>query len=175
MDKDEDITFVCVKCDPDMRTCQVRKMNTGIEQALITKCREVESLISYAKKPRCEPGDDIIVRDFALHGMTEGGVVLGHVKFTYYGQENFTFCTTAFTIDLNKAFDLHEPAASFAAISFPLEEDMLDEKPNQSGFAPYYKSYENGVALSGLVSFEGEINPTSATIHSFETALEWGS
>ncbi len=176
MDDCGNITFACVRYNSEDGTCEVRKMNSGIEQVLLAKCREAAVFSPQAKRLKTTfECHEIYINDFALHGMTEGGVVLGHVLFNHPDQEPFSKdCATAFALDLNVALKLYEPAASFAAISFPVSDDLLVTKPRFAGFSPYYKSFENGAALSGLVAFEGDVCAKHVTIHSFDTPLEWG-
>ncbi len=158
-------------------TLQVRKTSSGIKQVLLKKCQETEaSLLS--KKCHCAHEDALIdLTDLFFHGMTDGGIVLGQVQFSYIACKHICFhdCATAFAIELDKIFELDEPAASFAAISFPLDEDLLMKKDNVSGYCPYYKSFEGGVSLTGLVSLGGKFQVESARVHSFETVLERGS
>ncbi len=176
VDECGDITFACVRYNPEDGTCDVRKVNSGIQQVLLAKCREVAELSPQAKRLKTASGyyQRVYINDFVLHGMTEGGVVLGHVRFSHpYKADVEDVSATAFALDLNVALKLYEPAASFAAISFPVAEDLLKAKPQFSGFGPYYKSFEKGSLLSGLVAFEGDVCAKQVTIHSFETTLEW--
>ncbi len=173
-----DITFVCVRYDPDLGTCDVREMGTAIKEVLLAKCREEDHQAPAAKRTKGQPiGDSVILTDFDLHGMTEGGAVLGHVSFWYSSSTNdgyFGDFSTPFVLDTNKALNLHEPAASFAAISFPLSEDLFEDRGIYAGFSPYYRSFEGGGAdISGLVAFQGRIIPESLTVHTFGKTLEW--
>ncbi len=173
MNKDRSMTFFCLKYNTEDGTCQVRKTNTCMRQILKAKCRAVKDLLEL-RKCFCPRGHESVhINQLIFNGMI-GRAVLGHVKFSYEAciHRSFYCCVTAFTIDLEKVFGLLEPASSFAAIDFPLENGMLAEKPNVAGFCNYYKSVKDGVKLVGLVELEGELQPELATIHSFESALQ---
>lgn len=120
------------------------------------------------------------MKSLTLHGFVGGNIVLGDVRFHYTsdGRREPTFMdiVTPFTVDLKMIFDLSEPAAAFAAISFPSEGDLiaLQEKSEDFSYRPYYKSERNhNVALSGLIPVEGNIRPETVSIRSFNTALQW--
>ncbi len=83
---------------------------------------------------------------------------------------------TAFAVNLETTLDNGiEPESSrtSSAFRFPLKRDILTNTPYRSSFCPYYRSSDNGCSLAGLLEYEGEICPETATIHSFPTALEW--
>ncbi len=178
--EDGDITFVCARYNPEKGTCTVRRTNTGLDQVLLAKCREMKS--SLPSPCKCQPpaNEYLTLHDVILVGMTDGATVLGQVDFTYGACQHVTCnCrhhehTAAFVLDLNTLLDMAEPAATFAAISLPFHDEMLLDRPKKpSQFCPYYTSHEDGSALAGLVEVDKNVPPRSTTIHSFHTALEW--
>ncbi len=176
--------FVLFKLDRQSGAGQVAKFNESLEVILAAQCLKAQATTEAIGRPTRTVGRGnafvrsegyVKVHDLNLHGIAGRRFVVGDVRFDYFATEHnlaYTDAATAFIIDLDMIFASGD--ASRSAISFPLSDDMLVERPDGFGYSPYYRSCKGDIVLSGLVEFEGEENqPESAVIHSFATALEW--
>ncbi len=180
----EEMTFFCGIYNPEDGSFQIRKTETSMEDILLAKCKESQSQSTSsspfppAKRARTDVVDtsEFELYEFRLHGITGDSVAIGHVKFSWKSGGSKKHCSTAFAVDLNTMLDNRigpESARTLAAFKFPLKRDIMTDMPYTSSFCPYYRSSDYGYALAGLLEYEGEICPETATIHSFPTALKW--
>ncbi len=187
-------TLLCIKVDPESKTCKVRRTGTGWEMALLARAVSDENQICLKRNTMTDSyrvsinNAQISCGFFDFLGFAFESVVVCRVKFDYRGvRGKFKGAKAFFSIDLNKIMNMQEPGSVFSAVHFPLATNVLDTAeerhfPNDSAyfaqhkepkFYPHYKiiSVQRGnfrVQLAGVIEISShDGHPVMGKLHHF--------
>ncbi len=145
-------TFLCVKFDPESKTCNVRHSSGSLENAIQA------AMDSYPPVYAGFYEDELKLFGFAKEGKIIGQVVFEYKREPYRGNR----CSkTIFSVDLDKILEMHNPSSIFAAVAFPLRKTILGIEDSSRYWVNYYPLYERDgndqVVFTGIMEvFEEE-------------------
>ncbi len=160
-------TSLCVKVNPDNKTCSVRHLSSGLEPMLLVRSlmdqKEARKIGRPYNQPNRPPSNtlSIVPGKINFFGFASDGVVIGEVMFNYHAAKSEFLCSkTIFSIDLDIILEMYEPCAMFAGVSFPLGQNVLANSEHkgrypEDHFIDYYPYYETPDDEDGKVEMTG--------------------
>ncbi len=122
--------LLCLKVNPDSKTCKVRRPGTKLEYLLLAKTisggKALDEINDYVFPTYEMYAIRIYITSLDFLGAAPHGVILCQNKVTYMEHKAWYYNgKTVFSVDLEKILHMYEPANLFSGVHFPLDHNIF--------------------------------------------------